>query len=48
MPIMIPASLSTATLFPLAAMRVRRLAEPLSEVPREEKDSLCESQKKGN
>jgi hypothetical protein len=36
----IPASFSTATLFPCAAIRVRRPALPFSDVEREEKVSL--------
>ena len=37
---MIPANFKIATLFPDEAMRVRRVAEPLSDVPKEEKVSL--------
>ena len=37
----IPLSLSTATRLPLAAMRVSRDAEPLSELLNEENVSLC-------
>lgn len=36
MPMMMPASLKTATLFPEAAMRVKRPAEPLSWLDMEE------------
>jgi hypothetical protein len=36
----IPASFSTATLFPCAAIRVKRPALPFSDVEREEKVSL--------
>jgi len=39
-PIIIPANFRMATLFPDEAMRVRRVAEPLSDVPKEEKVSL--------
>ena len=41
MPMMMPDSLSTATLFPLAAIRVSRPAEPLIWVDMEEKVSVC-------
>jgi hypothetical protein len=39
-PIIIPASLNTATLLPDEAMRVRRVALPFSVVPKEENVSL--------
>lgn len=38
---MMPDSLRTATLLPEAAMRVRRPAEPLRDVEKEENVSLC-------
>ena len=41
MPIMIPASLKIATLFPCWAMRVKRPALPLSDAPRDVKPSFC-------
>src|SRR5690242_591716 len=39
--LIIPASFSTATLFPLAAMRVNLEAEPLRDEEKEENVSVC-------